>query len=180
MRKEINNAISVLNNGGVILYPTDTIWGIGCDATNEEAIARVFQIKKRVNSKALISLVANHEQLKNITGYIPNIDITSKPTTIIYPSVINLNKRILAEDGSAAIRIVQDNFCKQLINKFGKAIVSTSANISGADSPRKFSEITKEIKNKVDYIVDLHHKKLMTNPSRILIIEKDGDITKIR
>lgn len=180
MRKEINNAISVLNNGGIILYPTDTIWGIGCDATNEEAIARVFQIKKRVNSKALISLVANHEQLKNITGYIPSIDITSKPTTIIYPSVINLNKRILAEDGSAAIRIVQDNFCKQLINQFGKAIVSTSANISGADSPRKFSEITKEIKNNVDYIVDLHHKKLMTNPSRILIIEKDGGITKIR
>ena len=180
MRKEINNAISVLNNGGIILYPTDTIWGIGCDATNEEAIARVFQIKKRVNSKALISLVANHEQLKNITGYIPSIDITSKPTTIIYPSVINLNKRILAEDGSAAIRIVQDNFCKQLINQFGKAIVSTSANISGADSPRKFSEITKEIKNNVDYIVDLHHKKLMTNPSRILIIKKDGGITKIR
>ncbi len=180
MRKEINNAISVLNNGGIILYPTDTIWGIGCDATNEKAIARVFQIKKRVNSKALISLVANHEQLKNITGYIPSIDITSKPTTIIYPSVINLNKRILAEDGSAAIRIVQDNFCKQLINQFGKAIVSTSANISGADSPRKFSEITKEIKNNVDYIVDLHHKKLMTNPSRILIIKKDGGITKIR
>ena len=84
------------------------------------------------------------------------------------------------EDGSAAIRIVQDNFCKQLINQFGKAIVSTSANISGADSPRKFSEITKEIKNNVDYIVDLHHKKLMTNPSRILIIKKDGGITKIR
>ncbi len=180
MKKEIDNTLSILNNGGIILYPTDTIWGIGCDATNEYAIKKIFKIKKRADNKALISLVANENQLKNITGYIPDIDITSEPTTIIYPSVINLNKKILAEDGSAALRIVQDDFCKQVINQFGKAIVSTSANISGSDSPKRFSEITQEIKNKVDYIVNLQQKKLMTTPSKILKIEKDGSVTKIR
>ncbi len=180
MKKEIDNTLSILNNGGIILYPTDTIWGIGCDATNEQAIKRIFKIKKRADNKALISLVANENQLKNITGYIPDIDITSEPTTIIYPSVINLNKKILAEDGSAALRIVQDDFCKKVINEFGKAIVSTSANISGSDSPKRFSEITKEIKNNVDYIVNLQQKKLMTTPSKILKIEKDGRVTKIR
>ena len=180
MKKEIDNTLSILNNGGIILYPTDTIWGIGCDATNEQAIKRIFKIKKRADNKALISLVANENQLKNITGYIPDIDITSEPTTIIYPSVINLNKKILAEDGSAALRIVQDDFCKKVINEFGKAIVSTSANISGSDSPKRFSEITKEIKNNVDYIVNLQQKKLMTTPSKTLKIEKDGRVTKIR
>ena len=180
MKEEINNALSVLNSGGIILYPTDTIWGIGCDATNEKAISKIFKIKRRINSKALISLVANKEQLKSITGYIPIIDLISEPTTVIYPSVKNLNRKILAKNGSAAIRIVQDDFCQQLINQFNKAIVSTSANISGSDNPKKFSEITDEIKNNVDYIVDLHHDKLMATPSNILTIEKDGRITKIR
>ena len=180
MLTEINNALHVLKNGGLILYPTDTIWGIGCDATNSNAISKVFKIKKRNNSKALISLVANKKQLKDITGKIPELDITSQSTTIIYPSAIGLSKKLLADNNSVAIRIVQDDFCKKLITSFGKAIVSTSANISGEPNPKEFSEISNEIKNNVDYIVNLRHKELMTTPSQILMINDDGRSTKIR
>jgi len=180
MSTEIDNTLEILEKGGVILYPTDTIWGIGCDATNSEAILKIFRLKNRDDNKALISLVANKKQLKNITGNIPNIDITSSPTTIIYPSARTLSKKLLAKNGSAAIRVVQDDFCKKIIKKFGKAIVSTSANISGKASPKQFSEISKEIKNNVDYIVNLRRNELMTHPSKILIIQKDGSIKKIR
>jgi L-threonylcarbamoyladenylate synthase len=171
MSTEVNNALQVLINGGIILYPTDTIWGIGCDATNENAVAKIFKLKKRADSKSLISLVADKKQLKKITGYIPSLDITSSPTTIIYPFAVGLSKKLVASNGSAAIRIVKD---------FGKAIVSTSANISGATSPKKFSEISEEIKKNVDYIVNLRHDELMITPSAILIINEDGSITKIR
>ena len=180
MSAEIDNTLAILRGGGVILYPTDTIWGIGCDATNPDAILKIFRLKRREDNKALISLVSDEEQLKNITGHIPSLDITSSPTTIIYPSALALSKKLLAKNGSAAIRIVQDDFCKELIKKFGKAIVSTSANISGTASPQKFSEISKEIKDNVDYIVNLRHEELMTKPSRILLIHKDGSIKKIR
>ncbi|MAU37271.1 MAG: translation factor Sua5 [Flavobacteriales bacterium] len=180
MQNEIDKALEVLEKGGSILYPTDTIWGVGCDATNEDAITKIFKIKKRAENKSLISLVANKEQLKNLTGNIPNIDITSSPTTIIYPSAIGLNKNLLADNGSAAIRIVQDEFCQRLITKFGKAIVSSSANISGKPSPKNFSEISTEIKSSVDYIVNLRHNELMIMPSKILIINENGNITKIR
>ena len=180
MKEEINRTIKTLKEGGVILYPTDTIWGIGCDATNSAAVSRIFKLKKRHDSKALISLVANKNQLKDITGYIPDIDLTSKPTTIIYPSALTLSEKLLAKNGSAAIRIVQDNFCKKIIQAFGKAIVSTSANISGTASPKKFAEISQEIKNNVDYIVNLRHNELMATPSTILMINKDGNNIKIR
>ena len=180
MRKTISEALEVLENGGVILYPTDTIWGIGCDATNSQAVSKIFKVKKRAESKALISLVSDKKQLKNITGNIPDLDITSIPTTIIYPSALGLSKKLLANNGSAAIRIVQDNFCQQLIRNFGKAIVSTSANISGMANPKEFSEISEEIKNNVDYIVDLRHDEIMDTPSVIFIINEDGSITKIR
>ena len=180
MQTEINNALATLKTGGVILYPTDTIWGLGCDATNSDAIAKIYAIKKRVDSKALISLVADKKQLKNITKNIPDFDITTEPTTIIYPNTKGLNNNLLAKNGSAAIRITQDEFCKQLIQKFGKAIVSTSANISGNKAPEQFSEISEEIKNNVDYIVNLRQNELMSTPSTILLINKDGSIKKIR
>ena len=180
MKKEIDNTIKVLEKGGVILYPTDTIWGIGCDATNCEAISKIFKIKKRNNSKALISLVSDSKHLKEITGFIPKIDITSKPTTIVYNSASKISTKLLSKNGSAAIRIVQDSFCKKLIKKFGKPIVSTSANVSGLTNPTSFSEISQEIKKNVDYIVNLRHNELMINPSTILILNKDGSITKIR
>lgn len=180
MKIELDKATRALKEGGIILYPTDTIWGIGCDATNCKAISKIFNLKKRTESKALISLVSDKRQLRNITGYIPHIDITSKPTTIIYHKASGLSKNLLASNGSAAIRIVKDEFCKRLIQNFGQAIVSTSANISGVDSPKQFSEISKEIKNNVDYIVNLRHDELMTNPSAVLMINKDGSVTNIR
>jgi len=180
LKIEINKALATLKQGGIILYPTDTIWGIGCDATNTDAIAKIFKLKKRVDNKALISLVATKEQLKAITKIIPDLDITLSPTTIVYPNVKGLNQNLLAENGSAAIRIVQDKFCQKLILSFGKAIVSTSANISGEMSPKQFSEISKEIKNNVDYIVNLRQNELMSTPSSILMINEDTSITKIR
>ena len=180
MKIEINKALATLKQGGIILYPTDTIWGIGCDSTNSDAIAKIFKLKRRSDSKALISLVANKEQLESITETTPDLDITSNPTTIVYPNVKGLNQNLLAENGSAAIRIVQDEFCQKLILSFGKAIVSTSANISGKMAPKQFSEISKEIKNNVDYIVNLRQNELMSTPSSILIINEDTSITKIR
>ena len=180
MQIEISNALDTLKAGGIILYPTDTIWGLGCDATNSDAIAKIYAIKRRQDSKALISLVADEKQLKNSTGNIPDFDINSKPTTVIYPNAKGISNKLLATNGSAAIRIVQDDFCKQLIQLFGKAIVSTSANISGNISPKQFSEISEEIKNNVDYIVNLRQNELMTTPSIILLINEDGSIKKIR
>ena len=180
MRTEINKALAVLNQGGIILYPSDTIWGIGCDATNTNAIAKIFKLKKRTDSKALISLVANKKQLKSITKTIPNLDITTKPTTIVYQNVKGLGQNLLAANGSAAIRIVKDTFCQKLILSFGKAIVSTSANIGGEITPKQFSEISIEIKRNVDYIVNLRQNELMAIPSSIIMINKDNSVTKIR
>jgi L-threonylcarbamoyladenylate synthase len=180
LKIEIDKALATLKQGGIILYPSDTIWGIGCDATNTDAIAKIFKLKKRLDSKALISLVANEQQLKLITEIIPDLDITSSPTTIVYPNVKGLGENLLADNGSAAIRIVQDTFCQKLILSFGKAIVSTSANISGEKSPKQFSEISEELKNNVDYIVNLRQNELMSTPSSILMINEDTSITKIR
>ncbi len=180
MHQEIKSALNTLKNGGIILYPTDTIWGIGCDATNTEAIKKIFKLKKRADSKALISLVANKTQLEQLVPNIPEIDITTTPTTIIYPKAKGLAKNITAENGSAAIRIVQDIFCKELITQFGKPIVSTSANISGNKYPQRFSEISEEISENVDYIVNLHQDEIMSTPSTIILINEDGNIKKIR
>ena len=180
MQKEINNALQVLKKGGTILYPSDTIWSIGCDATNPNAIAKIYKIKKRIENKAFISLVCNKKQLQNITNSIPDFDITTKPTTIIYPNITGLDASLLGVDGSAAIRIVTDEFCKELIQEFGKPIVSTSANISGEKHPKQFSEITDKIKNNVDYIVTLRQNELMSTSSTILMINEDGSIKKIR
>ena len=180
MQTEINKTLAILQAGGTILYPTDTIWGIGCDATNPNAIAKIYKIKKRIESKAFISLVCNKTQLQNITNSIPDFDITTKPTTIIYPNSTGLDASLLGVDGSAAIRIVTDEFCKELIQKFGIPIVSTSANISGEKHPKQFSEITNKIKNNVDYIVNLCQDKIMKIPSQILLINNNGSIKILR
>ena len=180
MEKEITKALKILQDGGVILYPTDTIWGLGCDATNPDAIQKIYNIKQRKESKALITLVSDKKMLKKLTNSVPDTDITSDPTTVIYQNIEGLSDNLLAEDGTAAIRIVQDNFCKQLIEIFGKAIVSTSANISGTKSPKQFSDITDDIINNADYIVNLRKKERRENSSRIIKIEKNGSITKLR
>ena len=180
MQTDLNKALSALREGGIILYPTDTIWGLGCDATNAEAVAKIYSIKKRVDSKALISLVANKSQLQEHTAISIQQTENSLPITIIYQQVYGLTPNLLGENKSAAIRIVQDDFCKQLIQLFGKAIVSTSANISGTQAPKQFSEISNEIKKNVDYIVNLRQNELMSTSSTILMINKDGSIKKIR
>ena len=180
MEEEITQSLKILQDGGVILYPTDTIWGLGCDATNPDAIQKIYNIKQRKESKALITLVSDKKMLKKLTDSVPDTDITSDPTTVIYQNIEGLSDNLLAEDGTAAIRIVQDNFCKQLIEIFGKAIVSTSANISGTKSPKQFSDITDDIINNADYIVNLRKKERRANSSRIIKIEKNGSITKLR
>ncbi|MDG1719312.1 MAG: L-threonylcarbamoyladenylate synthase [Flavobacteriales bacterium] len=180
MEEEITQSLKILQDGGVILYPTDTIWGLGCDATNPDAIQKIYNIKQRKESKALITLVSDKKMLKKLTDSVPDTDITSDPTTVIYQNINGLSDNLLAEDGTAAIRIVQDNFCKQLIEIFGKAIVSSSANISGTKSPKQFSDITDDIINNADYIVNLRKKERRENSSRIIKIEKNGSIIKLR
>ena len=180
MQEEILESLKVLKSGGGILYPTDTIWGIGCDATNSEAINKVYQIKKRTESKALISLVEDKNHLLKITNKAPEEAERKKPTTIIYNNISGLASNLKAQNGSAAVRIVQDNFCQKLIKKFKKPIISTSANISGKNSPTQFSEISEEIKNNVDYIVNLRKNEIMNISSSIIKINKDGSIQKIR
>ena len=180
MQSVIQEAIKTMKKGGVILYPTDTIWGLGCDATNPIAVNKVYSIKQREESKALITLVSDKEMLYKYTNYIPNFNLTNQPTTIIYPNVVGLSKNLLPEDGSAAIRIPKDLFCIQLIQKFGKAIVSTSANISGKESPKQFLDISNYIKNNVDYIVNLRKNEKMEKPSSIIKLEENGKIKKLR
>lgn len=168
--------IHILNNNKTILYPTDTVWGIGCDATNEEAVQKVYALKKREESKALIVLVSSLHMLKKYV-FVPKkaleiLKTATKPTTIIYNNPKGLAKNLInKEDNTVAIRIVQDDFCRKLIKRFKKPIVSTSANISGMPTPTSFSEIEKQIKNNVDYIVNLHPSKAKeAQPSRILKI----------
>lgn len=175
-----------MHEGGVILYPTDTIWGIGCDATNEEAVRKVYEIKKRIDSKAMLVLVDSSVKVDFYVSDVPEIawdliDLADKPLTIIYSDARNLAPNLLAEDGSVGIRVTTEKFSHQLCQRFRKAIVSTSANISGQPSPGNFSEISEEIKSAVDYIVtyrqdDRNHP----SPSGIIKLEKGGVIKIIR
>ena len=175
-----------MNEGGIILYPTDTIWGIGCDATNEEAVRRVYEIKQRSDSKALLVLVDTSVKVDFYVQDVPNVawdlvELAEKPLTIIYSGARNLAPNLLAEDGSVGIRVTNEEFSQRLCRQFRKAIVSTSANISGQPSPANFSEISDEIKSKVDYIVgyrqdDMGHPK----PSGIIKMDKNGVFKIIR
>lgn len=183
---DINNCIAVLQHGGLIVYPTDTIWGIGCDATNAEAIAKIYKLKKRDESKAMIVLVADAKDLSN---YVVSIDLSvfdylktvRKPTTIIYSGIKGLAENLIAQDKTAAIRVVQDEFCKQLIKQFGKPLVSTSANISGQPFPQKFSDIDINIINKLDYVVQYRRNdQTQAIPSSIVKWNIDGSVQVIR
>ena len=181
MRREIIKILEILNNGGVILYPTDTIWGLGCDASNEKAISRIYKIKKRDINKPMISLVSDTNMLYKYTNSKKfKIPFDNEPTTIIYNDVKNLPKSLVTKEKTAAFRISSDIFCQKLIKEFGKPIVSTSANISGKIIPKKYSEITNEIKDNVDYIVNLRRKEIMDKESRIILINDDGVIKIIR
>lgn len=183
---EINNAIRILREGGVILYPTDTIWGLGCDATNDEAVKKIFRIKSRADSKSLIILVDSDNMLGRYIKEVPEIayeliDVSDKPITIIYPGAKNLAASIPAEDGTVGIRICNDEFCNELIRRFRKPIVSTSANISGEPSPSSYKEIRGTIIQAVDYVVDYKREDRQKNlPSPIIKVELNGTIKIIR
>ncbi len=182
---ELSQAQSVLETGDSILYPTDTVWGIGCDATNENAVKKVYQIKNREESKSLIILVDSLEMLQSIIPIIPRVALdliekTTKPTSIIYKNPIGLAKNVIANDNTVAIRIVQDEFCQALIKKFGKPIVSTSANISNKPTPTSFSEISSAIRQQVDYIVPLNQEIIQNKSSKIVVIKNDDSIKVIR
>jgi L-threonylcarbamoyladenylate synthase len=186
MQEEIKKALEVLKSGGIILYPTDTIWGIGCDATNEEAVKRVYEIKKREDSKSMLVLLDNPNKLNSYIDDVPEIawdliDCADKPMTIIYPGAKNLAKNLIAEDGTIGIRITEEDFSNNLIFRFRKPIVSTSANISGEPSPKHFDDISEEIKNAVDYIVDYRqHETENPAPSSILKLGLGGEIEILR
>ncbi len=186
MDDEIKQCVAVLRKGGTILYPTDTVWGIGCDATNEKAVEKVYRIKKRMEVKSLIVLVDTEERLKQYAGTIPEIawDLihhVDTPLTIIYPGARHLAKNVAAEDGSIAIRIVNNEFCRRLIQAFGKPIVSTSANISGQGTPMMFKFISEEIRKQVDYVVSLYQNILReVKPSTIIRIRENGEFEIIR
>ena len=175
-----------MREGGVILYPTDTIWGIGCDATNEDAVRRVYEIKQRQDSKAMLVLVDSSVKVDFYVRDVPEvawdlIDLADKPLTIIYSGARNLAANLLAEDGSVGIRVTNEDFSKSLCQQFRKAIVSTSANISGQPSPKNFSEISEEVKSAVDYIVGYRQEEMSNpKPSSIIKLDKGGVIKIIR
>ena len=186
MEKELEAALDTLKRGGLILYPTDTVWGIGCDATNEEAVRRVYEIKKRADSKAMLVLVDSSVKVDFYVQDVPDvawdlIEVADKPLTIIYSGARNLAPNLLAEDGSVGIRVTNEAFSKRLCQQFRKAIVSTSANISGQPSPANFSEISEEIKSAVDYIVGFRQEETgHPKPSSIIKLDKGGLIKIIR
>ena len=186
MKEAIQAALEVLRNGGVILYPTDTVWGIGCDATDPEAVAKIYSIKKREDSKSLVLLASDMDMICRYVKEVPEmaiqlVEVNDKPMTIIYPGAIAGEKDVMkadrralafntvAEDGTVGIRIPMMDFCQQLVSRLGRPIVSTSANISGEATPKKYAEISEEIKSAVDYTVDPSLEKGATGQSSSII-----------
>jgi L-threonylcarbamoyladenylate synthase len=184
--QDIKNAVEVLRKGGVILYPTDTVWGIGCDATNEEAVARVYQIKQRDDSKALICLVDSDARLQRYVRNVPEvawqlIDCVVKPTTLILDGAVNLAPNLIADDGSIGIRITQEAFSHELCYRFQKAIVSTSANISGEPAAQNYRDIDPRILEQVDYVCWTRRQEHKPHqPSSIIKIGMGGEVKVIR
>lgn len=186
LMEEVNKALEVLKSGGLLLYPTDTIWGIGCDATNKEAVDKIFKLKKREEIKSMIVLVDLEQKLNRYLKEVPEIawdliENSDKPLTIIYPDATGLASNLIHEDGSIAIRVVKDEFCNKLINRFGKPIVSTSANISGEATPETFKDISASILHGVDYVVNLRQNESgIVKPSTIIKLAMNGEIKIIR
>lgn len=177
MNDDINKALEVLKQGGLIIYPTDTIWGIGCDATNAEAVAKVYALKKRSETKSMSILLDTDNKLQSYLREVPDlayqlIEYAEKPMTIIYSDARNLAANLIAEDGSIGIRIVKHAFCEKLLQRFRKPVVSTSANISGEATAATFDDISEEIKAGVDYVVTFEQEK--TTPKEASTIIKLG------
>ena len=184
--EDIRNAVETMRKGGVILYPTDTVWGIGCDATNAEAVAKVYQIKKRSDSKAMICLVDSDARLQRYVRNVPNVawellDCVDKPTTVILDGAVNLAPNLITDDGSVALRITAEPFSKELCYRFQKAVVSTSANISGEPAAQNYRDISQEIIDAVDYVCWSRRQEHQPHkPSSIIKLGQDGEVQIIR
>jgi len=186
MNEDINKALEVLKSGGIILYPTDTIWGLGCDAANKDAVEKIFKIKKRNEQKSMLILLNNISSIYSYVEIVPEIafdiiELSDKPVTVIFPGAKNLAQNLIAEDGSIGIRITHERFTEQLLKKFRKPIVSTSANVANTETPLNFSEISNEIKEKVDYIVEYKQEEtILGNSSSIIKIGLSNEVQVIR
>ncbi len=185
MEEEIEKALEILKKGGIILYPTDTVWGIGCDATNPQAVERIYKLKQRDDNKAMICLVNSIKMLEQFVDEVPDpaydiIEYSNKPTTIIYDNPVRVANNLVGPDETLGIRVVKEVFCEKLIYKFKKPLVSTSANISGQPTPNSFAQIAPEILKGVDYVVNLYHSKISDKPSAIIKIGNDRSVKVIR
>jgi len=185
-QRSVEEALRVLQNGGTILYPTDTIWGIGCDALNEEAVKNIYRIKEREDSKSMIILIAEEKQLFDYIAAPPPdvfdfMEEQERPTTVILPNAIGLPSNLVAADGSIGLRLVRDEFCRHLVKRLKRPLVSTSANISGSPSPQFFDEVSDIIRGRVDYIVPWRQDdSTLSKPSRILLWKSDGSHSVLR
>lgn len=182
---EVHNAFEVIKNGGIILYPTDTVWGIGCDATNPEAVKKIYALKQREESKSMIVLMNGERMVYQVFNNVPEVawqilDLSDKPTTLILDNPRNVAANIIAEDKTLGMRLVKEPFCYKLMERMKKPLVSTSANISGRPTPTSFKEIDHHILDGVDYIVNLHHDKVAAKPSTIIKLGNDLQVKVIR
>jgi L-threonylcarbamoyladenylate synthase len=186
LKEEIAKALKVVQDGGIILYPTDTIWGIGCDATNTEAVQKIYKLKQRAESKSMIILLDTDAKLPSYIRDVPElaynlIEYAENPLTLVMPGARNISPALIAADGSVGIRVAKHTFCEGLIQRLRKPLVSTSANISGKPSPQYFSQVEQEIIDGVDYVVDIdQHSMEIKNPSTIMRLEADGRFEFIR
>ncbi|KAF2334891.1 L-threonylcarbamoyladenylate synthase [Flavobacterium daemonense] len=185
MNEEIIKAYEVIKEGGIILYPTDTVWGIGCDATNPEAVAKIYKLKQRAETQSMIVLMNGEKMMYNVFKNIPEVawqilDLSDKPTTLILDDARNVAHNVISADKSLGVRLVKEPFCFKLMERMKKPLVSTSANISGQPTPMSFKEISPEIINGVDYVVNLYHDKVAGKPSTIIKLTNDSQVKVIR
>ncbi len=185
INQEIQKAYEVIQKGGIILYPTDTVWGIGCDATNPEAVAKIYKLKQRAETQSMIVLMNGEKMIYNVFKDIPEvawqiIDLSEDPITLVLDKPRNVAANLIAPDQTLGIRIVKEPFCFKLIEKMKKPLVSTSANISGQPTPKSFKEISPEIIKGVDYVVNLHREKIAGKPSTIIKLTNDSQVKVIR
>ena len=186
MKEDIQNCLNTLRKGGIILYPTDTVWGIGCDASNPQAIQKIYDLKGRTSSKALITLVGSEVMLERTVLNMPEIawdliESANRPLTLIYDEVKGIAPNVVAEDGSCGIRLAKDTFCQQLIQRLGKPIISTSANVSGEETPKDFRSISDTILKGVDFVVNYRQNEVTSQKSsNIIKLKNNGEIKIIR
>ena len=185
IKREIESCLEVLNSGGIILYPTDTVWGIGCDASNASAISKIYELKRRPDSKSMLCLVASDAMLERHVEKVPDLaydlmDLAEKPVTIVYDRPKYIAKNLISSDNTLAIRVTRDEFCRNLISRLKSPLVSTSANLAGQPTPGSFSEISEDILKGVDYVVNLKREGAQASPSSIIKLSTDGRVKVIR